>query len=152
MSTSHFRKRSKRFAAAGALASAMFATVVNADALVPGPDTSRHTIDGGGGRSSAETIELSIEFTGTIGQVEALDGGPLVGAGYTFSPGYWNDHAAGVALCPADITGDGLINVADLMIVIANWGAVGAGDTNNNGTVDVSDLLLVISNWGSCPA
>ncbi len=130
----------------------MLASVVIADALVPGPDLSWNTIDGGGGVSTAETVNLSIELTGTIGQTEAIDVGPLTGGGYTFTPGFWNDHTAGAALCPADITGDGMINVADLLLVITNWGSVGAGDINHSGTVDVGDLLMVITNWGLCPA
>ncbi|MCI0632037.1 MAG: dockerin type I domain-containing protein [Phycisphaerales bacterium] len=59
--------------------------------------------------------------------------------------------------CPADISpqpdGDGLVNVGDLLAVIANWGG-GAGniaDVNVDGAVDVLDLLAVIGAWGTCP-
>jgi hypothetical protein len=41
-----------------------------------------------------------------------------------------------------DITGDGAVNVSDLLDVIAGW----------EDPYDVGDLLLVISQWGNtCP-
>jgi hypothetical protein len=58
-------------------------------------------------------------------------------------------------LCPADISpgsGDGTVNIADLLFVIANWGAPGSNpaDVNSDNIVNIADLLLVISNWGPC--
>ncbi len=56
--------------------------------------------------------------------------------------------------CPADITGDGDINVSDLVTVISTWGPCDgacAADINGDGQVDVSDLIQVISGWGACP-
>jgi len=43
--------------------------------------------------------------------------------------------------CPGDITGDNVVNVTDLLGVIAGWGD----------PYDVSDLLTVIGAWGACP-
>ena len=43
--------------------------------------------------------------------------------------------------CLADLTGDGLVGVNDLLAVIADWG----------NPYDVNDLLLVIQSWGECP-
>jgi hypothetical protein len=55
--------------------------------------------------------------------------------------------------CEGDGNGDNLINIDDLLMVINNWGAVGAneGDLNGNGIVDIDDLLLVVGGWGACP-
>src|SRR5688572_18105835 len=62
-------------------------------------------------------------------------------------------HARASQCAPADITGDDLVGVDDLLAVIDNWG----GPTNNpadiappggDGSVSVDDLLLVIDNWG----
>lgn len=57
-----------------------------------------------------------------------------------------------------DITGDGTVNVADLLAVITNWGACSTGpgsctgdiapDPIGDGQVNVGDLLLVIAHWG----
>ena len=55
--------------------------------------------------------------------------------------------------CPADINGDALVNVIDLLAVINAWGPCPPpcpADTNSDGTVNVSDLLEVISGWGAC--
>ena len=57
------------------------------------------------------------------------------------------------APCPADITHDGSVNVADMLAVINSWGPC-AGcptDLNSDGVVNVGDLLTVINSWGACP-
>ena len=58
-----------------------------------------------------------------------------------------------VDLCPADIAGnDGVVNIQDLLFVVANWGQ-GAGnpaDVTGDGTVNILDLLAVVAAWGSC--
>jgi hypothetical protein len=54
--------------------------------------------------------------------------------------------------CPADTTGDSVVNVSDLLMVINNWGPNGGpADINSDGVVNVSDLLAVINAWGACP-
>jgi hypothetical protein len=53
--------------------------------------------------------------------------------------------------CAADVSGDGTVNVDDLLAVIAAWGATsGPADVDQDGIVNVNDLLLVIGAWGSC--
>jgi hypothetical protein len=53
--------------------------------------------------------------------------------------------------CPEDINSDGVVNVLDLLAVLAAWGAAGGPeDINNDGTVNVLDLLLVLGAWGPC--
>ncbi len=52
--------------------------------------------------------------------------------------------------CPADVTGDGSIDLADLNLVLANFGqATSEGDTNADGVVDLPDLNAVLANFGS---
>jgi hypothetical protein len=52
--------------------------------------------------------------------------------------------------CPADVTGDGSIDLADLNLVLANFGqATSEGDTNADGVVDLADLNAVLANFGS---
>ena len=54
--------------------------------------------------------------------------------------------------CPGDINGDGIVNAADLGIVIGTWGTPdGQGDVNGDGIVNAADLGLVIGLWGNCP-
>lgn len=61
-----------------------------------------------------------------------------------------------------DVNEDGLVNVADLLMVLNAWGpcpqpcSPGSGgascpaDVNDDCTVNVSDLLAVINEWGQC--
>ena len=54
--------------------------------------------------------------------------------------------------CVADIDGDWLVNVQDLLIIIDLWGsAEPSGDLNFDGNVGVEDLLIIIDGWGDCP-
>jgi 1,4-alpha-glucan branching enzyme len=55
-----------------------------------------------------------------------------------------------VELCLADLNGDGIVNVSDLLIIIAAWGTPNADITGDNMT-DVADLLLAIGEFGPCP-
>jgi len=52
--------------------------------------------------------------------------------------------------CPADITGDGVVDVLDLLEVLSQWGGSGTADINGDGVVDVLDLLEVLGAWGPC--
>jgi hypothetical protein len=53
--------------------------------------------------------------------------------------------------CPADLNCDGIVNVPDLLLVLAAWGETGVlEDINQDGVVDVEDLLQLLSAWGPC--
>ena len=54
--------------------------------------------------------------------------------------------------CVADITGDGVVNVSDLLTILGVWGSCEAceADINEDGFVNVTDLLIVIGEWGPC--
>jgi hypothetical protein len=54
--------------------------------------------------------------------------------------------------CPADITGDGLVNIADLLELLARWGGEhgGPADINGDTVVNVLDLLQLLAAWGPC--
>ncbi len=54
---------------------------------------------------------------------------------------------SGVAGNPADLNGDGVVNGADLAILLSAWGSGGTGDINQSGTVDGADLAALLSNW-----
>jgi hypothetical protein len=51
--------------------------------------------------------------------------------------------------CPADLDGDGVVNVVDFLLLLADWGAPG-GDINGDGTTDILDFLLLLAGWGPC--
>ena len=52
--------------------------------------------------------------------------------------------------CVADLSGDGTVNVTDLLMIIGAWGTPNADITGDNMT-DVSDLLVAIGEFGPCP-
>lgn len=51
--------------------------------------------------------------------------------------------------CPADLTGDGTVNGADLGALLAGWGAA-SGDVDGNGTTDGADLGAMLGAFGDC--
>jgi len=63
--------------------------------------------------------------------------------------------------CYADIapatSGDGVVNVVDLLLLIGTWGPCPpaatccSGDLVQDNVVNVVDLLSLIGDWGSCP-
>ncbi len=55
--------------------------------------------------------------------------------------------------CASDLSGDGTVNVTDLLSLIDAWGPCPGecdADFDNNGTVDIVDLLTLIGDWGVC--
>lgn len=67
----------------------------------------------------------------------------------------WNPTAT----CAGDVTGDGVVDVDDLLDVLGAWGDFCpdpcepgcAADIDGNTTVDVNDLLAVLALYGACP-
>ncbi len=49
---------------------------------------------------------------------------------------------------PGDLNGDGIVDGADLGILLNNWGGDGVGDLDGDGIVDGADLGLLLNNWG----
>ncbi|MGA1518268.1 MAG: hypothetical protein ACO396_10900, partial [Phycisphaerales bacterium] len=47
-----------------------------------------------------------------------------------------------------DLNGDGVVDGADLTILLADWGQSGPGDLNDDGTVGGADLTILLANWG----
>lgn len=58
--------------------------------------------------------------------------------------------------CPADVTGDGVVDGNDLAAVqgafcLDTYGQLCPVDVDGNGRVNVLDLMAVLQNWGPCP-
>ncbi|MBM4110030.1 MAG: hypothetical protein FJ254_01565 [Phycisphaerae bacterium] len=53
--------------------------------------------------------------------------------------------------CPppvqGDLNGDGVVNGADLGILLTSWATGGAGDLNSDGVVDGADLGILLTSW-----
>ncbi|MDG2478164.1 MAG: hypothetical protein P8M32_09795 [Phycisphaerales bacterium] len=55
--------------------------------------------------------------------------------------------------CASDFDANGVVDIADLLVVVGGWGACETGcegDTNGDNSIDADDLLMVISLWGLC--
>ena len=55
-------------------------------------------------------------------------------------------------VCEADITGDGIVGVDDILALIATFGPCEgcAADVDGDGVVGVDDILIVLAAWGPC--
>jgi len=55
------------------------------------------------------------------------------------------------AFCPADLSGDGIVGVADALILLGDFGCQTAcsADLNDDQTVTVADVLLLLGLYGS---
>ena len=59
------------------------------------------------------------------------------------------DHA-GPPSCPADLTGDGVVDGADLGLILSAWGESPLGDLTGDGITDGADLGLMLTAFGPC--
>jgi hypothetical protein len=135
-----------------------FITVSDGDALLDGTLLVA-VVDSGSGLFEPQLGD-AFEILAAPGTVSgAFDNQPV-----SFVPGtvyLWdvNVSASSVELslgaivpCPADLSGDGIVDGADLGLLLAAWGACAGcvADINQDGAVDGSDLGLLLASWGAC--
>ena len=118
------------------------------------------TVSGSAPPGQSFTILTAANVNGTFGPVNAPPGMQVI---YT-ATSVILQSAPGTP-CPADIapgSGNGIVNVDDLLAVINSWGACAnpnacpadiapAGPPQGDDVVNVDDLLAVINAWGPCP-
>lgn len=98
--------------------------------------------------SSVDNVEhlhirnlLPGEYVLKIDRVDSSSGASVFSIGWLFP------EDEGVL---GDITGDGVIDVSDILALIGNWGPCKSdcpADLNDDGVVGVSDILLLLSYW-----
>ncbi len=73
------------------------------------------------------------------------DGGPERGA-------VWLLSLDGAANCQGDLTGDGSVGTADLIVLLGAWGKNPGhpADFDGDGVVGATDLIELLGNWGPC--
>ncbi|MHC4208656.1 MAG: C25 family cysteine peptidase [Planctomycetota bacterium] len=54
------------------------------------------------------------------------------------------------APCPADLSGDRIVNVSDFLLLLSAWGTPD-GDIDGDGDTGVADFLELLAAWGPCP-
>lgn len=108
------------------------------------------------------TGQQSVTFTALSGTIGANTLSPgtyriTTGFGVTISQGQtlvtkslgWTLRLSTTALTnlPSDLNTDGVVNAADLAILLAAWGTA-AADINGNGTTGAEDLATLLAAWG----
>ncbi len=58
----------------------------------------------------------------------------------------------GDVLCPGDVTGNGEVDINDVLMVLGNYLCEGdcEGDADDDGIVDINDVLQVLGDFGGC--
>lgn len=102
-----------------------------------------YTIDSGGTMQSADG---RIRLTGTVGQADA---GPMANGNILLAGGFWPSTTIAAPLPPSpDLNGDGMVDGADLGILLGAWGTGdGDADLNQDGVVDGADLGMLLGAW-----
>ena len=62
---------------------------------------------------------------------------------------YLDTHTKPATTCLGDLSGDGVVDVLDLLDLLAVFGTA-EGDLDGDGVTAVSDLLLLLAAWGDC--
>ena len=63
------------------------------------------------------------------------------------------DDVTNIKFCSSDVDGSGSTDLADLLAVLAAFGASNDGDVDGSGTTDLADLLTVLAGFAdTCPA
>ena len=115
------------------------------------------------------TVRLWDISTGTLHKI--LTVGPWGVRSVSFSPNddtlatgsafgtviLWEVSTSGVTPTPqltADVNGDGVVNIQDLVMVSSQFGQTGESkaDVNDDGVVNIQDLVLVAAAFGDVPA
>ncbi|MFI4854922.1 MAG: hypothetical protein ACIAQF_08105 [Phycisphaerales bacterium JB065] len=79
---------------------------------------------------------------GTIAQHDASQ--PMTGGTYEVVGGFW----ASVS-CPADLDGNGVVDLGDLNLVLSVFGVGDAGDVNGDGLTNLVDLNQILASFGN---
>ncbi len=88
----------------------------------------------------------TITFNTTIGQCYRIRVG-----GYNGDQGEGSLLVHCVPSCAGDLNANGVVDAADLSVLLGAWGSTTAGpDIDNSGVVDAGDLATLLGNWGPC--
>ena len=101
-----------------------------------------------------ETLHLQTQWDGAaygFDDIE-MDNILVIATVFDETTEYVDDTAAAPPRIPSDVTGDGVVDVLDLLQILAVWDQTGdpgwiAEDVTDDGVIDVLDLLEVLGHW-----
>lgn len=142
------------------------ASFANAPFFLQGAYTTTGVATASGTLANQTTSNFGCRFTPQAGQTVRLDQATLApittvvdpaslpsgvnSLTITFAANLANTTMNGqwTPINPYDLDGDGVVNAADLAILLTNWGGAKLGDLNGDGIINAADLSLLLSNWG----
>jgi hypothetical protein len=72
-------------------------------------------------------------------------------SGYHWTNSYTTWDGGGGTTCVGDLNDDGVVNGADLTILLGAWGTADpVADLNDDGIVNGADLTMLLGAWGAC--
>ena len=150
----HFRDNHANWDGGG-LRTSLDATLTLVDCEITG-NTADHPTWPGQSRGAGANIVgagLTLVRTRVCGNVESSDPGrqitgvdesDLVGSGSCIQ----RDCEGCVTTDRADLNFDGIVDGADMTVLLGSWGVSGPGDLDGNGVVDGADLSRLLGSWG----
>lgn len=128
------------------------AMVIATSSVAAGPgggsfEITWYTIDAGG---TSSTSGGSFDLAGTVGQPDA--GQEMTGGQFSLTGGFW----AGVnnaPLCPADLTGDGILNFFDVSAFLTAFNMMDpSADFSPDGVFNFFDVSVFLQEFAAgCP-
>ena len=110
-------------------------------------------LDGDGDTTERTPLDL-------VGVPRFVDDPATIDTGVADPPDYLDIVDMGAQefqICPADLTGDNLVNVNDIFAVLGLWGECSdpcppycAGDLTEDCTVNIDDIFAILGMWGPC--
>jgi len=113
----------------------------------------------GGGTGTAFPAPVNGTNSASVDALTVFDGNLVIGGKFSSVGGDDTDYSvspalriatytAGASANPADLNGDGVVDGADLGLLLGQWGTDGPADLNNDDVVDGADLGLLLGQWG----
>ena len=149
----HFRDNHANWDGGG-LRTSLDTTLTLVDCEITG-NTADHPSWPGQSRGAGANVSgatLTLVRTRVCGNIESTDPGrQITGVDETnlFLSGACVESDCDVCFTtdPADLNFDGIVDGADMTILLGSWGGPGSGDLDGNGIVDGADLTRLLGAW-----
>lgn len=107
------------------------------------------------GNGVSDGTIVDFEVSAVVGPAIGLPDQPWVYLPVEIAPADGPEYEAIVRFAlpgvdsPADLNADGVVNGADLSILLGDWGGKGIADLNGDGIVNGADLSIMLGDWSA---